>query len=291
LARQLVVQLREKHNLAAYIFNHGAEERRKQQDELDRIRRMNPEINLPRRTVRIQEQCAVLVGGFRDFDQASAALKNIKELPLPELKLDSGRTAYDLENIVEPDPVERKMRISHREVNPLANSFVVRNPTVPQENQTNKPDPFWKQLNVDEQYSLLKCRKPWTLLVKEYTGTTVVQPRSGPSNFLKMIGLGGRSGEALGAAGLQAHELARVLRMPQLGFEAYVLHTRNKSVVTVGAFEGPNDPELQRTQQRLMALRFMRGTQTGGQPAAAQAGPADPIGLFAHPVPIQVPQF
>ena len=57
------------------------------------------------------------------------------------------------------------------------------------------------------------------------------------SSLGRLTGLGGRTGEALGAAGLQAHELARFLRTPQLGlgFEAYVLHTRNKSVVTVGA--------------------------------------------------------
>src|SRR5207244_2318331 len=37
LARQLVVQIRAKHNLAAYVFNHADEERRKMRAEFERL--------------------------------------------------------------------------------------------------------------------------------------------------------------------------------------------------------------------------------------------------------------
>src|SRR5262249_22143287 len=85
------------------------------------------------------------------------------------------------------------------------------------------------------------------------------------SNFLKMLGLSGsKPGEALGAAALQAHELAKLLRDPRLGFTAYVLHTRTSSIVTVGGFNALNDAEMQRVQRQLAALRFTTNNQ---QPA------------------------
>ena len=51
---------------------------------------------------------------------------------------------------------------------------------------------------------------------------------------------------------MQAHETARVLR--KLGFEAYVLHTRHHSIVTIGSFSGPTDQAMVSTANRLAAL-------------------------------------
>jgi hypothetical protein len=161
--------------------------------------------------------------------------------------------------------------------------MVVRNPMVP--NTTgNKPrwDPAWKSLNREEKYSLLKNPKPYTLVVKEYLGMNVIQQQqpSKSNTFLDTLGLGGaKEGEALLGAGLQAHALAEFLRDPKLGFKAYVLHTRTSSVVTVGEFDGPKDPELQRVQRQIANLRF--GTNRGQE---------DPIGLLTNPIPVEVPR-
>ena len=65
---------------------------------------------------------------------------------------------------------------------------------------------------------------------------------------MKMMGLGSRhEGDSLALAANNAHELARTLR--QLKFDAYVLHTRTSSVVSVGAFNGPTDPEVDRLRR------------------------------------------
>jgi hypothetical protein len=280
LARQVVLELRNKHRLAAFTFNHADQERQKYDEDYKRLKERYPGVPLRRRTVRVQENCAVLLGGFKDLDAASAALKQVRALPLPELKLTGGKTAYDLVNVAEPDPKTKQMVVKRTPVNPFASALVVRNPTVPRPVQ-EKPliDKFVVELNAEEEYNLLKCPKPWTLLVKDYSCSVVV-PREKSSNFLKMLGLGKQNpGDVLGAGAKQAHELARVLRLPSFGFTAYVLHTRTSSVVTVGAFDGPDDPALQRVQSRLAAMRVSSPRVQG-----------DPLGLWPTPVPVQVPR-
>src|SRR5262249_1438518 len=154
----------------------------------ERLQQAHPGVPLRRRTVRIPEQCAVLIGGYRDFDAASADLKRVKNLPLPELKLESGKLAYDTISVFIPDEEKKRTAVPRAPLNPVANSFVTRNPTIPAPPRANKFDPFWKELNAEEEYSLLKCPRPWTLAVKEYRGSAVIQERSSSSNFLKMLG-------------------------------------------------------------------------------------------------------
>lgn len=284
VARQLAVDLRTRHRLPAYIYNRGDEERRKMNEEWEATRRRYPGVPMRRRTYRIQDQYAVLVGGFADFAAASAYLPKIKALPLPELKVDGGRSPYDQVSYEEPDADKKTMVVKRTPINPYSMAMVVRNPqTAAPANNRPKWDPFWKQLNAHEEYSLLRNPKAWTLVVREYMGARTMQsqqPQKNEGGFLAALGLGGtRPGEALDAAAQQAHELARFLRQPQFGFESWVLHTRHSSVVCVGGFNGPEDPELQRLQRQIAALKF--STQKGG---------ADPIGLLPTPVPIEVPR-
>lgn len=281
LSRQLVVQLRERFRLPAYVFNYGDEQRRQQRKEWEKLKKRYPGVPLRRRTVRIRDQCAVLVGGYRDMESASKALDKIRKLPLPKLDLGPDKTAYDMMTVAKPDPRHQRMRVEKAPINPFTTAFVTRNPTVEFKSpERPKFDPFWKELNADEPYSVLKCPKRWTLVVKEYYGATVIKPQTGSSKFLKMVGFGRmKPGEGLSAAAKQAQELAKLLRNKQLGFEAYVMHTRFKSIVTVGGFDSLDDPNLLRTQQRLSQLKF------GGQ------GRYDPIRLFRRPMPMEVPRF
>jgi hypothetical protein len=111
-----------------------------------------------------------------------------------------------------------------------------------------------KHLNADESYSLLKCKQPWTLAVKEFMGGMAIQPASAPPTLLEKL-LGNKSEEHMSAIGKQAHEVAKLLR-EHLGFEAYVLHTPTSSVVTVGAYADPNADELHQAQQKLKNLQL-----------------------------------
>jgi hypothetical protein len=296
LACQLAEQIRSKHHVPAYIFNRAQEERRREQEEYERACRAAQEQGIPvlrRRFLKIQEQCAVLIagpkGGWSDADAASSYMKKVRQWPLPELHLDNGLPAYDMQLRVRPDPHDPKMGKAEPDgvpINPFQTCFVTRNPTVPQAAKPqNKFDPYWKKLNANEDYSLLKCPKLWTLVVKEYIGAAAVQPRSESSSFLDKIGLGGlRMGEGISAAGLQAHHLAEFMK--KLGFEAYVLHTRTSSIVTIGGFDSLQDPEMERTQDRLSRLSF-RADPTSAN--AAQFAHTN-LELFPRAMPMEVPR-
>jgi hypothetical protein len=288
LACQLAEQIRTKHRMPAYILNRANEERLQVQREYERVCRAAAEQGIPaprRRLVRVEEQCAVLIGGpgngWSDVDAASSFLKKVRQWPLPELRLENGLSAYDTYFEYNGGKEPKKVQ-----VNPFQQSFVTRNPTVPQAAKAqNKFDPFWKKLNANEDYSLLKCPKPWTLVVKEYIGAAAVQPQAESSSFLDKIGLGSwRMGEGIGAAGLQAHHLAEF--MNRLGFQAYVLHTRTSSIVTIGGFDSLQDPELEHTQDRLSRLSFRADPNS---PNAAQFARTN-LELFSRAIPMEVPR-
>lgn len=284
LARQTCAELREKHRLMAYVYNRGDEERKQQEQEWERQKAAYPGVPLRKKGVRIVDNYAVLVAGWANLESASEYLPNVKKLPMPKLTLGEGRQAYDVQAFQDVDPRTGKPVTKHGRVNPFHSAMVTRNPLAAhQASARPKFDPFWKSLNASEEYSLLQSRGKYTLLVKEYTGMRTMQPeeqKSWTDNLLEATGFKAKSCDMLDAAAAQAHELAKFLRDKQLGFKAFVLHTRNASLVTVGEFSGPNDPELERTQRRLTELRF--GTQKDGG--------RDPIGLLPNPIPVEVPR-
>ena len=65
--------------------------------------------------------------------------------------------------------------------------------------------------------------------------------------------------DALRAGAEQDEMLAKALRdsrMKPCPFEAFVLHTRTGSIVTVGQFDGPTDPALLEARRVLLGLTF-----------------------------------
>jgi hypothetical protein len=293
LARQLVLQIRSGHNKPAYVFDYAEEERKKQRELVEQHERNLPfapppddgsdiVVPIPRRhtSVRVEEQCAVMIGGYADENAAHAALIEVKKWSPPSLKVrvrdgeeEFHWVCYDHGKEVMMNPFEKI-------------SMVVRNPAVPHDNTAVDPkkDPFLKTLNADEEYSMLRCPGTWTLAVKEYMGASMVQQQHAESSsFLKMIGLGGsRAGESLAVAANNAHVLADILKK-RGGFEPYVLHTRTSSVVSVGAFDDPKDPAIAALAQKLADWQQEIASK------AADQTKRDPLGLFATPVPIEVP--
>src|SRR5262249_2677285 len=150
-------------------------------------------------------------------------------------------------------------------ISPFANAFVTRNPTLPRAQQVDQEkDPSLKPLNDGEEYSLLKNPRPWTLAIKSYYGVSAINSSTGTSSFLSKLGFKNKEGEVLGASGAQAHETARVLR--SLGMEAWVLHTCKQSLVTLGGFDGPDDPKLSEARSKVNAWREKNVRTLGGDP-------------------------
>ncbi len=296
LAEQVVRQLRETHRLPAYTWNFANQKRRKEEEEVNRLMKENPNLPYRRRVTRIEEHCGVVVGGYASSDAASAALKKIKRLPPPDVRTPTGEDASDTiilrgEQDVSPGKTQGQT-IDRVKVNPFVRAFVIRNPAVPQEqiDQTTKVDPLWKQLNADEKYSLLKCKKKWTLVIKFYQGPGALLSNAVPNDdesFLTKLGFGNKSRQILDATAHQAHELAKFLRQcprPRTKgtYQAYVLHTRHGSIVTVGGFDSDKDKEMQAIQQELASLRM---NWAGGQPLGTAHD------LFAQPMPMRVPKL
>jgi hypothetical protein len=263
LAHQLMLHLRQ-NGWPAYVFDYSDEERKKAKEWLDeRYKNVPPEAR-PHKTIHVDEQWGVLVGGYSSFDAASRDIEKVKKTPWPTFD----KTGFD--HFVDAESKQLY------QVSPYSQCIATRNPTVRvQKPDPTAPDQAWKQLNDGRPYNLLKkCGKPWTLAVAQFQGVAVVQPRSAASEFLDKLGLGGRSDDMLEASAKQAEEVARVLK-ENLHYDAFVLHTRTGSVVTVGAYDRMDDEGLLKTAERL------RGMQFG----------ATGIKLFDEPRPMQVPKL
>jgi hypothetical protein len=267
LAHEMVLEIRSRYGLPAFVRNKGEEQRREQRERLKKYHEEHPEANVPLRIERIQDQCAVLIGGYPDMDSAHRMLKQVKKFPPP-----SNERLCPIFSEVGPANEDGNAPIRIAAANPFAKSFVCRNPSMPAENKmaNRKNDPLLKKFNAGEKYSLLQCKKPYTLMVAAYQGMSTIQQEEKTSFMEKLWG----NNHALEASGQNAHNLAEVLHNPPLGFEAYVLHIREGSIVTIGGFDSPDDPRLREVEK---ALQERMRVDQGGV-------------FLANPLPIEVPR-
>ncbi|MFO0807993.1 MAG: hypothetical protein U0746_05180 [Gemmataceae bacterium] len=292
MAEDLIQEIRSQYKLPAYGFNRGAEERAK---ERERVRLMNeakakylvdhnlpPDTRLPpTKTVRIPDQYAVLLGGFKDLDTARKGLDEVRKLKPPSDRLMhkavSGEAASD----------GQKPKLQTQSVNPFLTAFVVRNPALPTEKATHddKPDPNLKVYNADESYSLLKCPKNWTMVVKSYQGrSTIVQTQATEKSLVQKLTSSVSGGDVLNANAKQAHELATMLR--KLGYtEVYVLHTEYSSYVTIGGYDAAGDPKLVQMQ------KLFAGQMADPKCGVGQLHTIGGVQFMAQPMPMMVPKF
>jgi hypothetical protein len=275
LAHEMVLEIRSRYNLPAWVYNRSEEERQKQRERVRELRERYRDFQnqIPIKTTRIQEQCAVLVGGYKDFDAASRALKKFKTLNPP--------VADRLKpQVIVINPGDREKgeedQVYKDYGNPFANSFVARNPTVRFERQTDKKQDLAliQRLNANESLSLLKCKGRYSLAVAAYAGPSALVPETTSTSFLDKL-WGKNAGDMLQASGLNAHALAQALRDHPAKFEAYVLHLKGGSLVSIGGFERSDDPRMQSVQQAF--ARFVRGAP-------------NLQGVVSEPFPIEVPR-
>ena len=281
-AEELAMEIRGRYNLPAYVFNHSAEERRAEQQRVARLKdgmeekagtgrpaAGYDELNV--KTVHIKDEYAVLVGGYKDDAIARKELEKIRKLEAVVEKFATTRYV--------PDPKTGK--VSEQAVNPFQSAFVCHNPTVPVEkpkDDDNLPLRL-KKYNAHESYSLLKCPKPYTLVVRAYKNAATLQSQSTSGSIM---GMTRKPTNLLSANEHEAHKVAEVLRNKQLGFEAYVLHTEFNSYVTIGGFDSPDDPRLVQTMQYFLKELNRPGSGVFG------------LNTYTHfltdPMPMPVPQ-
>ncbi len=254
LARALALELRQHYKQPAFVWNYGDDERKAELERVYREVKKQKEalrqaglstdvpIRVPHMFIRVQ--CGVLLGGYKDFDAARRDVDRIKKLP----PLDGKRFHLPGVLIIGPKGGEGAA------VNAFAHAFPVRNPTW--EKQKTEKDiqnvAILRKLNADEELSLFHCPKGYTLAVKQFNLPTVVESKEKSGGLLQSLGLGGKSNDRTDAAKHNAHNLAELLRQGK--WEAYALHTRFYSIVTVGAYDSMDDPRIIQDQQELGRL-------------------------------------
>ncbi|MBX9627587.1 MAG: hypothetical protein K2X82_27550, partial [Gemmataceae bacterium] len=313
LAEGLVADIRKTHpGVAVYLFEYISEEKKAHAAQVaaarqrsaaflasvDEYRRaaqgkgldfLEPDNKVYYKTVNAQDQVAVLVGGFRTEEEASAALGTVKKWPLP-----ADHRLTDKAAIVRPAG-DGKTTIEKGQLNPFPQAMVVPNPAAPRPASAAPAtglDPFVVKLNEGRPYSLLKATKSWTLGVKSFSAPVRFSSKDEVAGAMKQP-VKGFGGDALAAGAEQAESLAKAIRemrdpsgkTPPL--EAFVLHTRTASLVTVGQFDGPSDPALLETQRLLEVMKFGFSKDAGGREQLAAAGLPSVFGSGAPTPPTE----
>ncbi len=315
LAEGLATEIRDQYRVQAFLFEYISEERKaemrqiavarqkaqtyyaqldvmRQRSQLQGMEFMQPDNKLHVMTHNHKDQIGVLVGGFQTETDATKALTKLKTWPTPknEVFLDKG-------SIVQPG-ADGKPEVVRAAMNPYATAFVVPNPSIPRTAQAQKGlDPFVVKLNEGQPYNLLKATKGWTLAVKSFTAPVELVNKDSDTSLMRKIGFGQSGGNALAAGAEQAESLAKALRQlkgpvgadgrggQSLNLEAFVLHTRNASLVTVGQFDGPDDPALVATKKLLTSFKVNASKdQVGAQPITNTPS------VFDNMLPIPVPR-
>jgi hypothetical protein len=238
-AKDLVYELRKRYKFAAYVyakkFDFGDE-------DLARSNQLTPG---PRRKYASGsgvEEVAVMVGDFEHVDD-STAQRTLRELKYAQpdcLKPKEGGKAPSLSLATWrglQNEAHRVLGIKEGEKGPMGHALITTNPLRPKSYYANKGiDRFIEQINADNPYSLLKCPGKYTVQVATFHGqVTIDQLKIRDLERSQRV-----DGGALAQAGEKALKLAEALRIDH--YDAYVLHDRYASIVTVGSFNSVGTP-------------------------------------------------
>jgi len=228
-ADELVYELR-KRGIPAYTFSQ--EDRIQRFNTLDRLGREE------RRSYAAQRaMISVIAGNYSDSEDtvAQKTLKYIKKFH-PKVITENG--------------VYKK---TPGQPGPLSGAFLTINPLLsPQEVAQRKQDPLIAKLNSGIEYSLLKNKGKYSLVVASFYGNSVT--KTATSRFMNAKEEKNTDElNSLDRAAQNAWGLAKALRNAKnYGFptgsprniDAYVLHEKYRSVVSVGAFDSADDPRI-----------------------------------------------
>lgn len=242
-AQALAMELRSQNQLMAYVYFkkikpmnsnvRGVPPTAAPEDGEGRI--SEPEI------YRIYDEAVVLVGDAQTMKDAEALLAVVKKI----------KPAF-LSNVPSIFP--------WRTGAGLKKAIVTANPLVPAEALfAREEDPLVERMNHGP-YSLYNCPGPYTLVVARFVGrSTFGDP---DKEFLKDDNL--KTSPLVKAsddAELLAAELNKDVQLKQAGYQAFVYHDRNRSVVTLGQFNTKieqeklaRDPKIQSIRQHLDKL-------------------------------------
>ena len=303
-AHDLVLELRKRYRMEAFVHQHGFQAGRSQRQRAAALRlapssqyQMVTENPKAYRDGAIKE-IAVVVGNFPAIDDPDAqqgpAETQGGRSRMPACQ--PGRTRSrslagwrSLQASVRDLPQYIEGR---KQTGPLAHAFITRNPLLPEDYFAPKGgvDELVLKMNKNVEHSLLDCPGKYTVQVAHFTGEVIIN-----QNEIRAIESGAKAGpestkQGLADAAEKAHELTEALRMK--GYEAYEFHDRNASLVTVGSFDSfgtPRadgkieiNPEIHRIIELFRAKPVNAGRSGGDAAEVARRHllrrPADPRG-------------
>jgi hypothetical protein len=227
VANELVYQLRKK-GIPAYV--HHQSEEQEQVESTDRLGRPRY-----RKMTAQHSMIAVLAGNYNSADD-----KKAKDT-LAYIKKFKPNVTVEWKGKEVPVPLI------------VSTAFLIRNPLLsPEELARKNRDPFIVKLNSGVDHSLLENKGNFTLVVASFYGKSQVSP----AKFEKFDNmLSDKSKISLDNAARDSWQLMTTLR--NQGIDSYVYHDRFKSIVTVGAFKSPNDPDILRLIERYRAKEIV----------------------------------
>ena len=131
---------------------------------------------------------------------------------------------------------------------PLSRAFLTANPLFEGEVRDGEEEDFLVELNSGQKHSLLQNKSRYTLVVATFFGGSVMQVNGNDS--ARAMGFFERNfGKSLDDCALRAMELADALRNAKKhgydrDYEAWVLHEKYRSMVTIGSFDSKDDPRI-----------------------------------------------
>jgi hypothetical protein len=264
-ALALALELQQQYRLPAYVFHlkiqpGGSNVRNVQPTAPPSV--ANGDVPAPEK-FRVFDEAAVLVGNCKTIDEAEKLLKHVKKIK-PQC-LDALPSIWG----------HRKGQGLYRAyitANPLQaaqNLYPGRNPkyagALPTQDgqavdpfvmttaleKAHKPDPLVKRMNGGPR-SITKCPGPYTLQVAEFTGRTSPDPKDPRFQNEGFF----RKSPLITAADDAEQLAANLAKCKALddALQPYVYHDRVRSIVTIGSFTGPDDPNLARLMNAMPAI-------------------------------------
>ncbi|MCA9040641.1 MAG: hypothetical protein KDA65_09870 [Planctomycetaceae bacterium] len=164
---------------------------------------------------------------------------------------------------------------------PLSGAFLTINPLLSAEHiNESKRNRYLVELNSGGEFSLLDNPGKFTLIVATFYGNSKTEALSSDGIFQRNESQ--ELGTSLDQSAFKAWEFCKALRTASnygydQNYEAYVLHTRYKSYVTIGAFDRPDDPRVEQLKQLMGAkVRQTSGLATPATFAEMFSIPKDP---------------
>ncbi|HBO43678.1 MAG TPA: hypothetical protein DD670_07055 [Planctomycetaceae bacterium] len=287
-ARELVLELRRRYKLPAYVykkrFEFGDDANGRGVNQFGQpnrwVYRSGSEI----------EEIAVLVGEFDSVDAAEAkeTLKEIK-YARPEA-LDLKKKKHTNQNLASLREIYKAKleEGAKKKKGSMGQAFLVRNPLHEGPVASTGVEPFVAKMNEGVEHSLLDCPGKFTVQVAHFAGAVVVD--QGEISKIRR-GEKALTDSQLHEAAEKANRLTEILR--RKGWEAYEFHDRHSSIVTVGGFDYVGTPradgKIEIHPEIFRIIETFKGVPItpGGLVSPKRI---DGIHLDVQPLPVEVPK-